>query len=120
MYDLKAEASFLCRERTPCGTATVVLLTAEYDPGDSSEFVGHGHADDVGVCTRFQLGQPLAEGVLIARYSMLDGSAAVNEEPSEILIAVLADPQEFRFTPSGTLLRNEAEPSREVTAFGER
>ena len=43
--------------------------------------VRHRYARDVGTCARFQLREPLAESMLIARDTVLYGAIAVDKEP---------------------------------------
>ena len=43
----------------------------------------------------------------------------MNEQPADIWISALADPEQRRFASRGVLSRNQTKPSGEIAGFGE-
>jgi hypothetical protein len=91
------------------------LLAIQHHPSDPGELIGHRYSNHIGVSSRFQIRPPGTEGMVIASHAMLYGTAAMNEKPSKIFIAVLADPEKFRFTAGRALFWDESQPGGELT-----
>ena len=96
MQSLKSEASIILGVQTGIANGTVFVLPAQHNPGDSSKFVGHRHAYNIGVRSRLELGDPLTECVVVTCNTIFNGSCPMNEQPAKVFVPMLADSQQLR------------------------
>jgi len=99
---------------------TILLLAIQNYPRDASEFIGHRDRHHISIGAGLEFSEPRTKRMTISSHSVLDGPTTVNEQSSEIFIAVLADAQKLRLAARGTLLRNQAEPGGELSSARER
>jgi hypothetical protein len=97
----------------------VRLWPNEHGPGDPRQSVCHGDNRNISMHTRFELPDPGAECNLFPIGHCQNGPCTVDEQPSEIRIATLADPEQFRLPSCGMLSRHQAQPGRKVAPFSE-
>ena len=75
---------------------TILLLAIQNYPRDASEFIGHRDRHHISIGAGLEFSEPRTKRMTISSHSVLDGPTTVNEQCSEIFIAVLADAQKLR------------------------
>lgn len=88
-------------------------------PRDSSDLVRRGDYGLVPVHAPIERLEPHPNPV--SRSIQVDhaGTSAVNEQPADVWIPALADPEQSRFASGGVLSRHQTEPGGEIPRFPE-
>ena len=93
--------------------------TDEYGPRHSGYLCGHRDDDLVTMHAAIQAIEPRAEHIPLTVQMSDAGARAVDQQAANIRISSLAYSKERRLPSRGMLPRHKAEPSREITRFGE-
>ena len=88
---------------------------SQHRPDNARVLVGHGYDRSVDTAPLTQSIDPPAERVGLARGHAHDGSGAVNQQGSQVLIAALADAHQDLSVPAGMLPWDKTHPGRQMS-----
>jgi len=89
-------------------------------PGDASQLVGERDGDNVVVCAGRELIGPKVNRPRFAAFADKDSVGALDEEATNVGIAALADPKEFRLAAGRMLAWDQSQPGREIASAPKR
>ena len=98
----------------PCSSGLGRIVSIEgrfpgqYGPGGTSVLVRQGDRGDVGAPSPLNFDRPSAAPIRTSRRGAQSGSRALDEQEAQIPVAALADPQQPRTAPGGTLPWHDA------------
>jgi len=86
----------------------------DHGPGDPGKFAGKGDHGDVHVGAREQAAQPVPEGCRRILQAQQRRTGTVDQLPSQILVAPLADAQELGLSAGRELSWDQTQPGRQI------
>lgn len=90
----------------------------EDGPGDPRHFVGQRAGHDIRVASAQHVPYPFAKHIGSCPNTLHDDARTLDEQPSQILVAALADAQQGRLSAGAVLTRHQPDRGGELASIG--